>query len=57
MPEFLEKVEVRGGRARLADKRRLVAAGWLVGLDINSRSLNSLPGLNHTWFSVRTKKR
>lgn len=44
IPEFMEKTEIENRAATIEDIDRLLAGGWLVGIDLNSRTLNNAGG-------------
>jgi hypothetical protein len=44
IPEFLRKVDFQNRTTSLDELRELVKDGWLVGIDLNSRTLNQKEG-------------
>jgi hypothetical protein len=44
IPEFLEKVDFKNRTASIEELKNFVNDGWLVGVDLNSRTLNKKEG-------------
>jgi hypothetical protein len=44
IPEFMKKIKNETRPATMGDIDNLLADGWLVGVDLNSRALNDRPG-------------
>jgi hypothetical protein len=52
IPKFLEAVDFQNRTATLEELKKLVSSGWLVGVDLNSRTLNKKEGYSSHMVTV-----
>lgn len=52
IPEFLKKIDFQNRAATLEELKKFVKDGWLVGVDLNSRTLNKKEGYSSHMVTV-----